>query len=150
MSYRPGKKLLEEVEKRISHYPEKRSASLMILHAVQEKDGYISEEAVEWVAKKLDLQPINIHELLTFYPMFRQEEPGKYVIKVCRTLSCALGGSGDLYKNLCKKRNSLPKRKRRQKEKLEKSLLRKRRRMKKPKSKMMFSNLTRMMMTYSD
>ncbi len=103
MSYRPGKKLLEEVEKRISHYPEKRSASLMILHAVQEKDGYISEEAVEWVAKKLDLQPINIHELLTFYPMFRQEEPGKYVIKVCRTLSCALGGSGDLYKNLCKK-----------------------------------------------
>ena len=40
----------------------------MILHAVQEKDGYISEEAVEWVAKKLDLQPINIHELLTFTP----------------------------------------------------------------------------------
>ena len=77
----------------VTHYPVKRSASLMVLHAIQEHFGWISQEAVEWTAKKLDLQPINIYELVTFYPMFRQEPVGKYQIKVCRTLSCALGGA---------------------------------------------------------
>src|SRR5437868_13064614 len=56
----------------ITHYPKKRSASLMLLHAVQEQFGFISRQAVEWVAAKLGLQPINIYELVTFYPMFHQ------------------------------------------------------------------------------
>ena len=64
----------------------------MVLHAIQEHFGWISQEAVEWTAKKLELQPINVYELVTFYPMFRQQPMGKYQIKVCRTLSCALGG----------------------------------------------------------
>jgi NADH-quinone oxidoreductase subunit E len=93
-----------EIDELISHYPvNKRSASLMLLHAVQEQYGYISKEAIEWIAGKLGLQPINVYELVTFYPMFRQERPGKYVLKVCRTLSCALGGSHKLHHNLCEK-----------------------------------------------
>ena len=75
----------------------------MLLHAIQEHFGYISKEAIEWTAKKLDLQPINIYELVTFYPMFRQEPAGKYQLKVCRTLSCALGGSYKLHEHFCKK-----------------------------------------------
>ena len=75
----------------------------MFLHAIQEHFGHISPEAMEWTAKKLDLQPINIYELVTFYPMFRQEKLGKYQIKVCRTLSCALGGSNELREHFCKK-----------------------------------------------
>lgn len=77
----------------IQRYPEsKRSASLPLLHLVQEKFGWISDKAIEWTAAKLDLQPINILELVTFYPMFRREPIGKNHIKVCRTLSCALNG----------------------------------------------------------
>jgi len=87
----------------ITHYPQKRSASLMLLHAVQEEFGFISKEAVEWIAAKLELQPINVYELVTFYPMFRQEPAGRYVLKVCRTLSCALGGSHKLHEHLCHK-----------------------------------------------
>jgi NADH-quinone oxidoreductase subunit E len=87
----------------ITHYPVKRSASLMLLHAIQEHFGWISQDAVEWTAKKLELQPINIYELVTFYPMFRQQPAGKYQIKVCRTLSCALGGSHALHKHFCEK-----------------------------------------------
>ncbi len=87
----------------IAHYPVKRSASLMLLHAIQEHFGFISTEATQWVARKLDLQPINVHELVTFYPMFRQAPVGKYQIKVCRTLSCALGGSHELHKHFCTK-----------------------------------------------
>ena len=60
-------------DRRADHaLPEKRSASLMLLHALQEHFGYISRQAVEWIAAKLELQPINVYELVTFYPMFRQ------------------------------------------------------------------------------
>ena len=92
-----------EVDELITRYPVKRSASLMVLHAIQERFGWISQEAVEWTAKKLSLQPINVYELVTFYPMFRQAPVGKYQIKVCRTLSCALGGSLELHQHFCEK-----------------------------------------------
>ena len=75
----------------------------MFLHALQEHFGYISKEAVEWTARKLGLQPINVYELVTFYPMFRQEPLGRTHIKVCRTLSCSLAGSGELRERFCTK-----------------------------------------------
>src|SRR5436190_15222721 len=90
-----------EIDELISHYPKKRSASLMLLHAIQEQFGYISLEAVEWIAGKLELQPINVYELVTFYPMLQQRPVGKYHLRVCRTLSCALGGSYKLHEHLC-------------------------------------------------
>jgi NADH-quinone oxidoreductase subunit E len=83
---------LQAIDEVIPHYPVKRSAALPLLHLVQEDQGYISSEAVEWIAVKLELQPINIYELVTFYPMFRQKPIGRRHIKVCRTLSCALMG----------------------------------------------------------
>ena len=91
------------IDELITHYPKKRSASLMLLHAIQERFGFISRQAVEWIAAKLELQPINIYELVTFYPMFHQKQVGKYHLRVCRTLSCALGGSYKLHDHFCKK-----------------------------------------------
>jgi NADH-quinone oxidoreductase subunit E len=92
-----------QADKRISHYSEsKRSAVLPLLHIVQHKFGFISPESIDWVAAKLELEPIKVLEVVTFYPGFRQYAPGKYHIRVCRTLSCALGGSYELMKNLCK------------------------------------------------
>jgi NADH-quinone oxidoreductase subunit E len=92
-----------EIDELITHYPKKRSASLMLLHAVQEHFGYISQQAVEWIAAKLELQPINIYELVTFYPMLHRKPVGKYHLRVCRTLSCALGGSYKLHEHFCQK-----------------------------------------------
>jgi NADH-quinone oxidoreductase subunit E len=103
MSFSIPAKLEAEIDELITHYPQKRSATLMLLHAVQEEFGFISKEAVEWIAAKLELEPINVFELVTFYPMFRQQPAGKYVLKVCRTLSCALGGSKELHEHLCRK-----------------------------------------------
>ena len=103
MSFTVPADLEKQLDELVTHYPQKRSASLMFLHAVQEQFGYISREAMEWVARKLDLQPINIHELVTFYPMFRQEPQGKHQIRICRTLSCALGGSYKLHEFYCRK-----------------------------------------------
>ncbi|MDE3098811.1 MAG: NAD(P)H-dependent oxidoreductase subunit E [Verrucomicrobiota bacterium] len=92
-----------EVNELLTHYPEKRAASLMVLHAIQDRFGWISQQAVEWTAKKLGLQPINVYELVTFYPMLRQRPMGKHQIKVCRTLSCALGGAHELHEHFCRK-----------------------------------------------
>jgi NADH-quinone oxidoreductase subunit E len=98
-----------ELEELLTHYPEKRSASVMVLHALQDHFGYLSRESIEWTASKLGLQPINILELVTFYPMFRQQPVGRFHFKICRTLSCALGGSFQLYSHLCQRLGLDPK-----------------------------------------
>ncbi len=92
-----------EADKRIAQYPtdHKRSAVLPLLHEVQHHHGFISPEAIEWIAKKLDLEPMRVVEVVTFYPGFRQQAPGKYHFRVCRTLSCAMGGSYELMEKIC-------------------------------------------------
>jgi NADH-quinone oxidoreductase subunit E len=92
-----------QVDELITHYPQKRSASLMVLHALQEHFGFLTPAAMEWTAAKLDLEPINILELVTFYPMFRQAPVGRHHLKVCRTLSCALGGARELHAHFCRR-----------------------------------------------
>ena len=84
---------LRSIDEVITHYPVKRSATRPLLHLIQEDAGYISDTAIEWVASKLELQPINVYEVVTFYPMFRRKPIGRRHIKVCRTLSCALTGA---------------------------------------------------------
>ena len=103
MTFSVPAEIEREIDELITHYPQKRSAALMVLHAIQERFGCISNEAIEWIAAKLGLQPINIYELVTFYPMFHQQPVGRYHLKICRTLSCALGGSYQLREHICKK-----------------------------------------------
>src|SRR5690625_7715145 len=73
---------LKKIEEAIAKFPQKRSAALPMLHLVQEEQGYISDEAMHWIAGKLDLEPINILELVTFYPHFRQKPIGRRLIRV--------------------------------------------------------------------
>lgn len=103
MSFAVPPALAVEIDELVSHYPQPRSAALMVLHALQDHFGFITPEAMEWTATRLGVQPINIYELVTFYPMFRQQPVGKFHLKVCRTLSCALGGSHELHRHLCEK-----------------------------------------------
>ncbi len=95
--------LKRKMDEAISRYPKehRRSAAMPLLHLWQEHFGFISDDGVLWIAAKLGLQPINITELVTFYPMFRQKPVGKTHIRVCRTLSCAMAGSYQLMENLC-------------------------------------------------
>lgn len=94
--------LSAKIDEAVTHYPvSKRSASLPLLHLWQNHFGFIDDSGVNWIAARLDLEPINILELVTFYPWFRQEAPGKTIIRVCRTLSCALAGSYDVREKFC-------------------------------------------------
>jgi len=87
----------------IARYPSdhRRSAVMPLLHLWQEHFGFVSDEATFWIAEKLQLQPINVLEVVTFYPMFRQHPAGKRHIRICRTVSCAMAGSLELMENLC-------------------------------------------------
>ena len=95
--------LERKMDEAIARYPadRKRSAAMPLLHLWQEEFGFISDEGVNWIASKLELQPINILELVTFYPMFRQAPAGKTHIRICRTLSCAMAGSYDVMERAC-------------------------------------------------
>ena len=88
-----SKETLTKIEEVIPRYPEKRSAALMVIHLVQDELGFISDETCSWIAEKLEIEPINIKELITFYPMLRETPWAKKHIRVCRTLPCALRGS---------------------------------------------------------
>ena len=91
-----------EADARIRQYPDdqKRSAVLPLLHIIQHKFGFINPEATEWVAQKLELQPMQVHEV-SFYPGLREHSPGKFHFRVCRTLSCAMAGSAELMDRIC-------------------------------------------------
>src|SRR5207249_2875871 len=95
--------LERKMEDAIARYPteHRRSAAMPLLHLWQEHFGFISDEATFWIAQKLGLQPINILELITFYPMFRQHPAGKTHIRICRTLSCAMAGGFEMMEDLC-------------------------------------------------
>ena len=84
---------LSKIDEVVSKYPEKRSASLMVIHLVQDELGAVNNLACEWIARRLELEPINVKELITFYPMLREKPWGRKHVRVCRTLPCALRGS---------------------------------------------------------
>ncbi len=92
--------LERHIDEIITHYPTKRAPVLWLCHLLQEHFGFLGEEQVKWIAGKLGLQPINVWEVVTFYPMFTQKPRGKFHIKVCRTLSCDLAGSKKLVERL--------------------------------------------------
>lgn len=92
--------LVSQMQERVQRYPQKRSAVLPMLHLVQEHYGYVSHAAMQWIAQELELKPIEVYELVTFYPMLKEQPGGRTEVRVCRTLSCALQGSEQVCKQL--------------------------------------------------
>lgn len=77
----------------VSRYPKIDSCMLPALWLVQEQEGWVSPEAMVYVADKLGKTPIQVYEVATFYTMFNLKPIGKYHIELCKTLSCKLCGS---------------------------------------------------------
>ena len=84
----------------VTRYPEKRSALIPILHEVQAEVGYLSPEAVEWVAGYLGLSPADVMSVASFYDMLSLEPVGRHLIYVCQNLTCTLLGAEKLIRRL--------------------------------------------------
>jgi NADH-quinone oxidoreductase subunit E len=102
----PGLKLLSEESKQrirdlMAKYPKARSAILPALHVVQEQLGWVPEEAQEEVAEMFGMPPAEVRSLVTFYYMYHRQPVGKYVLKVCRSISCWLRNSEGVEHALC-------------------------------------------------
>ena len=96
-------KTMEKIEALVKRYPVKRSALLEVLHIVQEEWGYIDQEGEETVAEILDLEPVRVHEVVSFYTMYERKPVGKHIIRVCRNLTCTLMGAESLISYLKRK-----------------------------------------------
>lgn len=83
-----------------ARYPERRSALIPILHEVQAEAGYLSPEAVEWVAGYLGLSPADVMSVASFYDMFSLEPVGKHLVYVCQNLTCSMLGAEKLIRHL--------------------------------------------------
>ena len=100
-----SKELIAQFDEMVKRYPQGRqkSALLPILHAVQAEYGWLSPNAMDKVAEYLNIQPIEVYEVATFYTMFFLQPQGKYVLEVCRTGPCQLVGADKMMAHLEKK-----------------------------------------------
>jgi len=86
----------EKVENILSKYPDKRSATLPLLHLAQSQAGYITSSAINSIADLVDCHPAIVMDCVSFYTMFYTKAQGKYNVQVCQTLSCSLNGADKL------------------------------------------------------
>ncbi len=94
---------LKQFDEVVSRYPEKKSAVLPVLYMAQKEFGYLSQEAIEYVAKLIDIPAARLYGIVTFYTMFNMKPVGRHHLQVCRTLPCALLGSERITNSLKKK-----------------------------------------------
>ena len=99
MSVQFSEKAMQEVQRLVGRYPEgkHKSALIPVLHlAQQEFGGWLSTETMDYVASVLNLKPIEVYEVATFYSMYNLKPVGKYLFEVCHTGPCMLNGSDDI------------------------------------------------------
>ncbi len=87
-------------EKLVEAYPRKRSALIPMLLIAQEEQGWVKPEAIDYVARVLDMTPSDVDSVASFYTLLHRNPVGKHVIQVCTNLSCMLCGSDNIERTL--------------------------------------------------
>jgi NADH-quinone oxidoreductase subunit E len=101
MSLQFSDKSLKEVERIISFYPEgkQKSAVIPVLHLAQQEFGdWLDVPVMDYVASLLNILPIEVYEVATFYSMYNLKPVGRYMFEVCQTGPCMLNGSDEIIK----------------------------------------------------
>jgi NADH-quinone oxidoreductase subunit E len=99
-----------KIEAYLPRYPNKQAVTLPALHLVHDELRCVPREAIREIADILDLAPAQVHDTMTFYQFFREENAplGKKRLWVCRSLACQLRGGEELLNELCKKLHVRP------------------------------------------
>lgn len=98
VSFRP--ETLKEYEEIAKRYPDRRATLLPALWLAQRDFGWLSQDVQAYVAGLVGVSPAHVQEVAEFYTMYHKKPAGKYHVQVCRTLSCALAGSGKILETL--------------------------------------------------
>jgi NADH-quinone oxidoreductase subunit E len=88
--------LRPECERLIAQYPDTRSALIPMMHLFQAEEGYASGEAMRAIAEMLNLTPATVESTISFYTLFFRKRVGKYMLQVCRNLSCSMNGAEEI------------------------------------------------------
>ena len=89
-------KLIKQAKKIVKLYPQKRSALGPLLHLAQSKDGYISDDSVSVISELVGITEVQVKSVSTFYSMYKQEPTGKYLLSVCKSISCEINNSNSI------------------------------------------------------
>ena len=92
--------LIAEAKKLIEMYPEKRSALGPLLYLALREDGYISNDSIKQISELIGITEVQVHSVSTFYSMYKQNPVGKYLVSVCKSISCEISGSNSINKEL--------------------------------------------------
>ncbi len=92
--------ITEEIENLAAKYGNGRDALLPILQELQIKHGYISDFVQQEVARILDIHPVEVYSVITFYSFLYTEPKGKYIVRLCRTISCDMAGTKSIARAL--------------------------------------------------
>jgi NADH-quinone oxidoreductase subunit E len=101
---------LARFEEVVVRYPpdRRRSAVLPALYLVQKQQGYITANAMRYVAGLLGITAADVEDVVSYYTMFYTKPVGRYVVNVCRTLSCALNGAERVTSAICESLKIVP------------------------------------------
>ncbi|MGD0476059.1 MAG: NAD(P)H-dependent oxidoreductase subunit E [Candidatus Velthaea sp.] len=94
-------KIRPDCEALIAQYENSRSALIPMAHLFQEHEGYLSQNAIVAIAYLLDLSPAVVESTVSFYTLFFRKPVGKYMIQVCRNLSCIINGAEEIMAYFC-------------------------------------------------
>jgi|TARA_B100000029_G_scaffold89858_1_gene79570 NADH:ubiquinone oxidoreductase subunit E len=86
-------KLIKKAEEIIKLYPQKRSALGPLLYLAQNKEGYIDDDSVVEISNLLGITEVQVRSVASFYTMYKQEPTGKYLLSVCKSISCEINNS---------------------------------------------------------
>jgi NADH-quinone oxidoreductase subunit E len=95
MNYSP--ELEQRFQKLATQYPVKRSALIPMLLYAQDEVGYVSDAVIDDIAKRLDLTPLDIRNVISYYSLLRTKPVGKFHVQVCTNISCMLRGAEELF-----------------------------------------------------
>ena len=91
---------LEKAKQIIKMYPQKRSALGPLLYLAQDKDGYISNESIVEISSLVGITEVQVQSVASFYSMYKQEPTGKYLLGVCKSISCEISNSSEVIESV--------------------------------------------------
>jgi NADH-quinone oxidoreductase subunit E len=87
---------IDKAKEIIEMYPQKRSALGPLLYLAQDKDGYISDDSIVEISRLIGITEVQVQSVASFYSMYKQEPTGKYLLSVCKSISCEISNSSNV------------------------------------------------------